>query len=239
MDVHLGDTHNSLHGRPPLHFPRTNSISDPCKGNFSPVEQYPPFFPILLILALYSIVRERRTRESILDVSLLRARASKSSPPPQTKAIGLYHFHHQHHHRDCVLSRLFSVSVLTMSAWNKTYHWRTFDGSKFSKQYFTEKLVGTSYDLASPTPGKVEVESLANFEGDVELGNRKGKLITIYDCQITLNWEGKLESGTEAKGTIFFPEVSHEIEDEGDEYRVSTRCSETWLKTEGDTDYEL
>lgn len=109
-----------------------------------------------------------------------------------------------------------------MSNWNKTYHWKTKDVGRFSKDYFTNKLVGSSHTLSSPTAGKVEVESLAEFEGDVELGNRKGKLITIYDCQITLNWTGKLESGTEAKGTIFFPEVSHEIEDEGQEYRVST-----------------
>ncbi|UZJ56654.1 hypothetical protein CBS101457_005974 [Exobasidium rhododendri] len=109
-----------------------------------------------------------------------------------------------------------------MSSWNKTYHWKTRDCTKFSQQYFTDKFVGTSYDLVSPTAGKVEVESLATFEGDAELGNRKGKLITIYDCQITLNWEGKLESGTEAKGTIFFPEVSHEIEDDGEEYRFET-----------------
>lgn len=113
-----------------------------------------------------------------------------------------------------------------MSTWNKNYHWKTKNSTAWSQQYFTKNLVGTSYDLSSPTLGRVEVQSLTTFEGDVELGNRKGKLITIYDCQITLNWEGKLESGTEAKGTIFFPEVSHEIEDEGEQYRVSVRVSE-------------
>jgi activator of HSP90 ATPase len=108
-----------------------------------------------------------------------------------------------------------------MSNWNKNYHWKTKNAGPWTKEYFTSKLVGTSHDLTSPLAGKVEVESLATFEGDVELGNRKGKLITIYDCQITLNWLGTLESGTEAKGTIFFPEVSHEVEDDGEEYRVS------------------
>ena len=109
-----------------------------------------------------------------------------------------------------------------MSTWNKHYHWKTKNGYPFTKEYFTKNLVGTSYDLTSPTAGKVEIESMTEFEGDVELGNRKGKLITIYDCQLTLSWQGKLESGTEAKGTILFPEVSHEIEDEGQEYRVSS-----------------
>lgn len=112
-----------------------------------------------------------------------------------------------------------------MSTWNKHYHWKTKNATSWSKDYFTKKLVGSSHDLSSPTAGKVEVECLTNFEGDVELGNRKGKLITIYDCQITLNWQGKLENGTEAKGTIFFPEVSHEIEDDGEEYKVSQENS--------------
>lgn len=110
-----------------------------------------------------------------------------------------------------------------MSTWNKHYHWKTKNGFTFTKEYFSKNLVGASCELSSPTAGKVEIESMSDFEGDVELGNRKGKLITIYDCQVTLKWQGKLDSGTEAKGTIFFPEVSHEVEDEGQEYRVS--CS--------------
>lgn len=37
------------------------------------------------------------------------------------------------------------------------------------------------------------------------------RLITIYDCKIELSWMGKAEDGTEVKGKLTIPEVSHEI----------------------------
>lgn len=112
-----------------------------------------------------------------------------------------------------------------MSTWNKHYHWKTKNATPWTKEYFTRTLVGTSYELSSPTKGSVTVDSISHFDGDVELGNRKGRLITIYDCQMTLEWSGKLDSGTEAKGAISFPEVSHEVQDEGEEYKYSATMS--------------
>ena len=111
-----------------------------------------------------------------------------------------------------------------MSTWNKHYHWKTKNATPWTKEYFTKHLVGATYDLTKPQKGNVKIDSISHFEGDVELGNRKGRLITIYDCQLSLDWSGRLEDGkseegTEAKGTISFPEVSHEVEDEGEEYK--------------------
>ncbi|MCO5555748.1 hypothetical protein L7F22_009293 [Adiantum nelumboides] len=113
-----------------------------------------------------------------------------------------------------------------MSTWNKHYHWKTKNATPWTKDYFQKNLVGANYDLTKPQKGNVKIDSISHFEGDVELGNRKGRLITIYDCQLTLDWSGKLndgkgeeEEGTEAKGTISFPEVSHEVQDEGEEYK--------------------
>lgn len=87
---------------------------------------------------------------------------------------------------------------------------------------------------------QVKIERIDTFDGDVELGNRKGKLITIYDVEMALEWvavsfEGhssEAESSTPpasaaaeitiARGKIRFPEVSHEIEDHGAEYTWET-----------------
>ncbi|CBQ69779.1 related to AHA1-stress-regulated cochaperone [Sporisorium reilianum SRZ2] len=110
-----------------------------------------------------------------------------------------------------------------MSTWNKHYHWKTKGCTPWAKNHITEATVGKSVTVG--TSGHVTVERLSSFEGDVELGNRKGKLITIYDCAITYAWTGASDDGTEASGTITFPEVSHEIEDEGDEYRFETEMS--------------
>ncbi|KAI3626793.1 AHA1 [Malassezia furfur] len=112
-----------------------------------------------------------------------------------------------------------------MSTWNKHYHWKTKGCTPWAKEWFTEKLVGKSASIPGEKDTSVSVERLSKFDGDVELGNRKGKLITIYDCSVTLNWTGASPDGDEVRGTITFPEVSHEIEDNGENYRFETELS--------------
>lgn len=36
------------------------------------------------------------------------------------------------------------------------------------------------------------------------------RLITIYDCRVTLDWSGTASDGTEVSGSLTIPEVSHE-----------------------------
>ncbi|WFD43458.1 Co-chaperone [Malassezia psittaci] len=114
-----------------------------------------------------------------------------------------------------------------MSSWNKHYHWKTKGCTPWAKQWFTEKLVGVSAEDKSNPASKVTVDSLSEFDGDVELGNRKGKLITIYDCSLKLAWSSEDHDDDQPKvnGTITFPEVSHEIEDNQESYRFETELS--------------
>ena len=37
------------------------------------------------------------------------------------------------------------------------------------------------------------------------------RLISIYDCKVTLHWKGRTADGTEATGKLTIPEVSHEV----------------------------
>jgi len=37
------------------------------------------------------------------------------------------------------------------------------------------------------------------------------RLITIYDCKISVEWAGTTSDGTEVTGKVTIPEVSHEI----------------------------
>ena len=49
------------------------------------------------------------------------------------------------------------------------------------------------------------------------------RLITIYDCKVELKWQGKALDGTEVKGKLKIPEVSHEITLDGlSDYVVRT-----------------
>lgn len=110
----------------------------------------------------------------------------------------------------------------TMSTWNKHYHWKTKGCTAWSKEYFTKNFLEQSLTLDS---GEVlKVTRLDSFEGDVELGNRKGKLITIYDLDVSLKWSASSKEAAEevAGGKIRFPEISHEIEDQNDDYTWET-----------------
>lgn len=50
------------------------------------------------------------------------------------------------------------------------------------------------------------------------------RLITIYDCTMTLEWTGVASDGTEVEGTLSIPEVSHEITlDRLSDYQVSIK----------------
>lgn len=52
--------------------------------------------------------------------------------------------------------------------------------------------------------------------------NHPGRLITIFDCKVVCAWSGTASDGTEVKGTLTVPEVSHEITLDGlSDYVVS------------------
>ena len=52
------------------------------------------------------------------------------------------------------------------------------------------------------------------------------RLITIYDCKIDLKWSGIASDGTEVKGKLKIPEVSHEITLDGlSDYVVSFQAA--------------
>ncbi len=46
------------------------------------------------------------------------------------------------------------------------------------------------------------------------------RLLTIYDLELEMRWEGVAEDGSEVKGTLRIPEVSHEAIDGLSDYVV-------------------
>lgn len=66
---------------------------------------------------------------------------------------------------------------------------------------------------------KVHITSLDECTGDVDLNQRKGKLLAIYDVSLKLSWQAQLRDGTKIFGTISVPEVAYDTE--LDEYVVT------------------
>ncbi|KAI8645023.1 activator of Hsp90 ATPase [Parasitella parasitica] len=81
------------------------------------------------------------------------------------------------------------------------------DCRHWAECYLTEKLVGTSVDKDDL---HVVITSLDKCEGDVDLNQRKGKLLAIYDVALKLSWKGKSNDGSLVFGDITVPEVAYD-----------------------------
>lgn len=58
---------------------------------------------------------------------------------------------------------------------------------KWAQGWFSEQLVGLE---AEKDGNKARISKMVDCSGDVDLNQRKGKIITIYDVVLKLNWEG-------------------------------------------------
>ncbi|KAI8141729.1 activator of Hsp90 ATPase [Fennellomyces sp. T-0311] len=98
-----------------------------------------------------------------------------------------------------------------MSNWKNVnnWHWVNKNCLNWTQAYFTEQLIGLE---AEKNGNKVKITKLDECTGDVDLNQRKGKIITIYDVQLKLSWEGTTSDGTEATGKILVPEVAHDTD---------------------------
>jgi len=89
------------------------------------------------------------------------------------------------------------------------WHWKNKTVTPWAKEWFERELV--TVQVQGEDGAVVSVERVAEVDGDVELGRRKSKLISIYDCKVVLHWKGRTADGTEATGKLTIPEVSHEV----------------------------
>lgn len=92
------------------------------------------------------------------------------------------------------------------------WHWVNKDASPWARQWFDENLTKVEAKEGDVT---AKVAKVVSMDGDVDVAQRKGKVITIFDVKLTLEFTGSTAEGDEVSGTITVPEVSHELtEDE-------------------------
>ena len=67
------------------------------------------------------------------------------------------------------------------------WHWVNKDASGWAKQYLQEHLIG----LAAEHDGvSANISKLLTMDGDVDVNQRKGKVITLFDVKVQLEYEG-------------------------------------------------
>jgi activator of HSP90 ATPase len=95
------------------------------------------------------------------------------------------------------------------------WHWVNKPCGPWARQYLDEHLPQIS---AEEDERSAKISKVTDLDGDVDVSQRKGKVITLFDFVLKLDWEGKTSDGEIVNGTIKIPEVAHDTEE--DEYVV-------------------
>ena len=58
------------------------------------------------------------------------------------------------------------------------------------------------------------ITRLVSMDGDVDVSQRKGKVIAMFDVKLVLEFEGSTPEQSDVSGTITVPEVAHDTDKE-------------------------
>jgi activator of HSP90 ATPase len=68
------------------------------------------------------------------------------------------------------------------------WHWVSKDVSSSAKAFLEKELVGISAEEEDVT---AKIDSVLSMDGDCDVSQRKGKVITIFDVKLQLEWSGQ------------------------------------------------
>lgn len=68
------------------------------------------------------------------------------------------------------------------------WHWVNKDVSQWAKDFLTQEVVGLSAEEGDLS---AKIDSIMSMEGDVDVSQRKGKVITLFDVKLQLEWSGQ------------------------------------------------
>lgn len=81
------------------------------------------------------------------------------------------------------------------------WHWVNKDVAPWTKTYLQDTLSKISAEADGVT---AKVEKVLSMDGDVDVSQRKGKVITLYDVKLQLEYEGASPSLSQSKFFFFF-----------------------------------
>lgn len=72
------------------------------------------------------------------------------------------------------------------------WHWVNKDASAWAKEYLEKNLTTISAEEDGVT---AKIHKVISMDGDVDVNQRKGKVITLFDVKLQLEYEGGLPLG--------------------------------------------
>lgn len=67
------------------------------------------------------------------------------------------------------------------------WHWVNKNAAGWAKQWLEENIVGIEAEEGGVT---AKIDKLVSMDGDVDVNQRKGKVITIFDVKLVLEYSG-------------------------------------------------
>lgn len=117
--------------------------------------------------------------------------------------------------------------------WNTgSYFWEEKTVGKWADERLKEILGAFRHPFPGENYGALKVTEVSDFKGESSVSIRKGKKIVNYDYNFKLKWELVLKNDSEGTnvntvtGTYELPEVSNDIDDDGDEWEIRTSIVE-------------
>jgi len=93
------------------------------------------------------------------------------------------------------------------------WHWVNKDVSPSAKAWLEKNIVGLT---ASDNGITAKIDSVTSMDGDCDVSQRKGKVITLFDLKVKFEFSGQISDDSNASGSITIPEVAHDTDE--DEY---------------------
>ncbi|KAF1813972.1 hsp90-like protein [Eremomyces bilateralis CBS 781.70] len=91
------------------------------------------------------------------------------------------------------------------------WHWVNKDVSVWAKEWLEKELSTVEAQDGDIT---AKVDKIISMDGDVDVSQRKNKVITLFDVKLQLEYSGKNAEGEDVSGTITVPEVAHDTEED-------------------------
>lgn len=79
------------------------------------------------------------------------------------------------------------------------WHWVNKDASAWARQWFDDNLTKVE---AKEGDVSAKISKVVSMDGDVDVAQRKGKVITIFDVKLTLEYTGTCCHRIQATSTV-------------------------------------
>lgn len=98
------------------------------------------------------------------------------------------------------------------------WHWVDKNCFPWAKEYFNKELIGLN--TGNDQDKFAEIASISSLEGDCEVNQRKGKVISLFDMQLVVLIKGK-SGGEDFEGSISVPEIAFDSEESDYQFDIS------------------